>query len=164
MLPAVSQVADIVQNTRDCAATLAKGTKPLSAILLKKHRLQSVADEPDFATPLTVNPDFSRLTENKTISIKCLGTVSFIELEYMEGCAKALLEANSFFLWLMSGLLSQLKRDGFKPSDLTLLTRLSLHSHACSRIRCRLLLLCPISLCQSVGNHISVTLPYCAEA
>ena len=107
MLPAVSQVADIVQNTRDCAATLAKGTKPLSAILLKKHRLQSVADEPDFATPLAVNLDFSRLTENKTISNKCLGTVS---LEYMEGCAKALLEANSFFLWLMSGLLSQLKR------------------------------------------------------
>ena len=35
----------------------------------------------------------------------------------MEGCAKALQEANSFSLWLMSGLLSQLKRDGFKPSD-----------------------------------------------
>ena len=113
------RVADIVQKTCDSAATLAKGTKPLSAILPKKRRLQSVMDEPDFATPLMVNPDFSRLAENKTISNKRLGTVSFCELERMEGCTKALLKANSFSFWLMSGLLLQLKQDGFKSSAMS---------------------------------------------
>ena len=90
------RVDEIVQNTCDRAATLAKGTKPLSAILTKKRCLQSVADDLDFATPLTVKPDFLRLAENKTISSKRLGAESFYLLEFMEGCAKALLEANSF--------------------------------------------------------------------
>ena len=114
------RVADIIQNTRDCTANLAKRTKPLSSILPKKRRLQSMADELEFASPQVLNPDFSRLTENKTISNKRLGMVSFFELERMEGCAKALPEVNSFSFWLMSGLLSQLKRDGFKPSNPTL--------------------------------------------
>ena len=114
------RVADIVQATRDRATNLTKGTNPLSSILPKKHRLQSVADEPEFATPQVLNPDFSRLAKNKTISDKCLGMVSFFKLKRMEGCVKALLKANSFSFWLMSGLLSQLKRDGFIPSDPTL--------------------------------------------
>ena len=114
------RVADVVQATRDRDANLAKGTKQLSSILPKKRRLQSVADEPKFGTPQVLNPDFSRLPENKTISNKRLSTVSFFELEGIEGCTKALLEANSFSLWLMSGLLSQLKRDGLTPSDPTL--------------------------------------------
>ena len=42
------RVANIIQATRDRAANLAKGTKPLSSILPKKRRLQSVADEPEF--------------------------------------------------------------------------------------------------------------------
>ena len=46
-----------------------------------------------------------------------MGTVTFFELERLESSAKSLLEANSFSLWLLSGLLSQLKRDGFLPSD-----------------------------------------------
>ena len=83
------RVADIVQATRDCATNLAKSTKPLSSILPKKHRLQSVADEPEFATPQVLNPSFSRLAKNKTISDKCLGMVSFFELKRMEGCVKA---------------------------------------------------------------------------
>ena len=86
-------VADIVQNTHDRAANLVKGTKPLSSILPKKRRLQSVADDPEFTT-VVLNSDFSCLAENKTISNKCLGTVSFFELECVEGCAKALLETN----------------------------------------------------------------------
>ena len=49
-----------------------------------------------------------------------MSSVSFFELERMEGYTKALLEANSYSLWLMSGLLSQLKRDGFQHSDPTL--------------------------------------------
>ena len=113
------RVADIIQGTHDHAATLAKRMKSLSLILqkkkkttTKKQRLQSVADEPEFTSPQVLNPDFSSLTG--------VLVVSFFELEWMEGCAKALLEVNSFSLWLMSNLLSQLKLDGFKPSNPTL--------------------------------------------
>ena len=35
----------------------------------------------------------------------------------MESSTRSLLEANSYSLWLLSGLLSQLKRGGFAPSD-----------------------------------------------
>ena len=99
---------------------MAKGSKALSAILPKKRRLHNFADESGYATPLSLNPDFSRLAENKTISKKRMGPISFFELECLEGCSKALLESNSYALWLMSGLPSQLKQDGFAPLDPTL--------------------------------------------
>ena len=74
-------------------------------------------DSPQFTAPLTVNVDFSRLAENKTISYKRVGIVTFFELERLESSANSLLEANAFSLWLLSGLLSRLKRDGSSPSD-----------------------------------------------
>ena len=48
------------------------------------------------------------------------GSVTFAEMQRLEGVSQASLEACSFSLWMMSGLLSQLKRDGFNPSDPTL--------------------------------------------
>ena len=114
------RVDELLEKTRERAATLAKNSKPLAAILPKKRRLHTIADAPNFSSPLPLNPDFSRLAENKSISRKRMGSVTFSELEWLEGCFKALLESNSYALWLMSGLLSQLKRDGFTPSDPTL--------------------------------------------
>ena len=111
------RVGELLTKTRERAATLAKGSKALSAILPKKRFLHNVAEEPGFVNPLTLNPNFSCLAENKTISKKRMGSESFFKLE---GCWKALLESNSYTLWLMSGLLSQLKRDGFASSEPTL--------------------------------------------
>ena len=64
------RVWELLDKTRELAATLAKGSKPLLAVLPKKRRLHNVADAPGFATPLTLNPDFSRLVENKSTSKK----------------------------------------------------------------------------------------------
>ena len=100
--------------------SLARRLKPLSSLLPKKRHLHSVADEPEFTSPQVLNPDFSRLVDNKSILNCRMSSVSFFELERIEGCTKALLEVNSYSLWLMSGLLSQLKRDDFQPSDPTL--------------------------------------------
>ena len=77
----------------------------------------TVADEPNYSRPLLVNPDFSRLTANRTIPKIRAGTVSFVDMERLEKCFRSLLEGNSHALWLMSGLLPQLKADGFSPSD-----------------------------------------------
>ena len=75
------RVADIIQGTRDRASSLARRTKPLTSILPKKRRLQSVADEPEFSSPQVLNPDFSQLAENKSISNRCMSSVTFFELE-----------------------------------------------------------------------------------
>ena len=101
----------------DRSNKLAKNSKPLSAILPPHRHSHSVADVTDFTAPLALNLDFSRLAENKSLSTKRAGTISFFEMECMESSTCSLLEANSYSLWLLSGLLSQLKRDGFAPSD-----------------------------------------------
>ena len=76
-----------------------------------------VVDESNYSRPLLVNPDFSRLTANRTIPKTRAGIVSFVDMEHLEKYSRSLLEGNSHALWLMSGLLSQLKADGFSPSD-----------------------------------------------
>ena len=111
---------EILVDIRDCADTLAKTSKPLSSILPRHRRSHSVADVADFNAPLSLNSDFSRLAENKTVSTKRAGTITFFEMERMENSTRSLLEANSYSLWLLSGLLSQLKRNDLTPSDLVL--------------------------------------------
>ena len=103
--------------TCERAAALLRKLKPLSAVLPKKNRKHSVADVPDFSTSPTVNPDFSRLTDNKTVSNKRWGSITFLEMEHMKSVSCSLLEGNSHSLRLMSGLFSQLKQAGFNPPD-----------------------------------------------
>ena len=61
-----------------------------------------------------------------------MGSVSFADLKKLEKCSRSLLEGNSHALWLMTALLSQLKRDRFSPSDPTLFDK------AISSISCTL--------------------------
>ena len=58
--------------------------KLLSVVLLKKNRKRTVADKPEFSTAPAVNPDFSLLTENKFVSNKHWGSITFLEMERME--------------------------------------------------------------------------------
>ena len=91
------------------AAALSRKLKPLSAVPPKKNRKHSVADVPEFSTAPPVNPDFSRPTDTKTISNKRWSSITFLEMERMESVSHSLLEGNSHSLWLMSGILCQLK-------------------------------------------------------
>ena len=103
--------------TREHTAALSWKMKPLSAVLPKKNRKHSVADIPNFAAAPPVNPDFSCLTNNKTVSRKRWGSNTFLEMDRMESVSRSLLEGTSHSLWLMSGILSQLKQAGFNPPD-----------------------------------------------
>ena len=116
-------VLEIVSQTQDRSAKLARESKPVHRVLPLKRRMFAVADEPDNATPLLVNPDFSRLTANKTITNTSAGSISFADMEKLEKCSRSLLEGNLHALWLMSALLFQLKADGFSPSDPTLFNK-----------------------------------------
>ena len=109
------RVQEVMCATRERAVALSRRLQPLSAILPKKNRKHSVADVPDFSSAPTVNPDFSCLTDNKTVSNKRWGSITFLEMEHMGSVLCSLLEGNSHSLWLMSGILSQLKQTGFNP-------------------------------------------------
>ena len=111
------RVHKVMDDTRERTVNLSHTLKPLSAVFPKKNRKHAVVDEPEFSIAPAVNPDFSRLTENKSVSNKRWGSITFLEMERMKSVSHSLLEANSYSLWLMSGLLSQLKCDGFSPSD-----------------------------------------------
>ena len=60
------------------------------------------------ATVLPVNPDFSRITDNKIVSVSAGGSITFLEMDHTESVSRSLLEGISHSLWSMSGILSQL--------------------------------------------------------
>ena len=131
------RVSDILVDISDRAASLARRSKPLSAVLPKKVRKYAVADAQHFSTAQPLNPNFARLCGNKAVSNKRWGSVTFAEMQRLERVSQASLEACSYSLWMMSGLLSQLKRDGFNPSDPTLFnTAISSVSSAVSSQAC----------------------------
>ena len=113
-------VSDILGEVDERTTALARCSKPLSAVLPKKVRRYAVVDSQHFSVAQPINPDFARLCGNKVVSNKRWGSVTFAEMQRLESMSQSSLEACSFSLWMMSGLLSQLKRDGFNPSDPTL--------------------------------------------
>ena len=114
------RVEEVMTVTREHAAALSRKLKPLSAVLPKKNRKHSVANVPNFATAPPVNSGFSRPTNNKTVSSNRWGSITFLEMDRMEYVSRSLLEGISQPLWLMSGILSQLKQAGFNPLDSSL--------------------------------------------
>ena len=113
-------VSDILGEVDERAAALARRSKPLSAFLPKKVRRYAVADSQHFSVALPINPDFAHLCRNKVVSKKRWGSVTFAEMQRLGSMSQSSLEACFFSLWVMSGLFSQLKRNGFNPSDPTL--------------------------------------------
>ena len=74
-------------------------------------------DDPDYAAPRCLNPDFSRLMRNKSISKSRAGTVAFSDMERLERTSRTVVGGFSEGYWLLSSLLSRLKQDGYRPSD-----------------------------------------------
>ena len=73
-----------------------------------------------FASSLPVNPSFAQLAGARAVGSKRWGSVTFSEMERLERLFRSQLEMTSSSLWLMSGILAVLKRDGFQPTDPTL--------------------------------------------
>ena len=110
------QVAAVESEVTDRTAALHRRSKPLSAVLPRKVRRYVVADQPHFAAPQPVNPSFSRLAGATAVGSKRWGSVTFAKMERPVMLFRTQLEATSLSLWMMSGILAMLKRDGFNPS------------------------------------------------
>ena len=102
------------------AEALARRSKPLSQLLPSCSRRHAVADRPLYASSLIVNPSFAQLAGAKAVGTKRWGSISFSEMERLERMFRSQLEMMSSSLWLMSGILAMLKRDGSQPADPTL--------------------------------------------
>ena len=99
------------------AGSLARHSKLLSSILTTRYHRHGVADMPNYASSLAVNPSFSQLAGARAVGSKRWGSISFSEMEKLERVFRSQLEMTSKSLWLLSGILAMLKRDGFQPAD-----------------------------------------------
>ena len=111
------RVAEVELEVSAKAGSLARRSKPLSSILTTRFHRHVVADLPHFASSLAVNPSFSQLAGAKAVGPKRWGSISFSEMEKLERVFRSQLEMTSKSLWLLSGILAMLKRDGFQPND-----------------------------------------------
>ena len=114
------RVGEVESEVMAKASSLARRSKPLSQILTSHYTRHAVADLPYYASSLAVNPSFSQLAGAKAVGSKRWGSVSFSEMEKLERLFRSQLEMTSKSLWLMSGILAMMKRDGFQPADPTL--------------------------------------------
>ena len=111
------RVDELIAQSQDRADKLVKEAKPLQRVIPLWCHLFPVADDPDFATPRWLHPDFAWLVGNKSIPKSRVGTMSFMDMGKVEKCSRTLLGGYSQSFWLLSSVLSQLKQDGFQPSD-----------------------------------------------
>ena len=114
------RVAEVESEVAARAAALARRSNPLSQILPSRSRRYAIADQPLFAASLAVNPLFAQLTGARSVGSRRWGSITFSEIERLERLFLHQLEMTSSSLWLMSGILAMLKRDGFQLTDPTL--------------------------------------------
>ena len=115
------RVGEVESEVTAKASSRARRSKPLSQILTSHYTRHAVADLPYYASSLAVNPSFSQLAGAKAVGSKHWGSVSFSEMEELERFIPVSAGDDlQVSLWLMSGLLAMLKRDGFQPADPTL--------------------------------------------
>ena len=113
-------VGEVESEVTARVGALARQSNPLSQILPSRSSRHAVADLPLYASSLAVNPSFAQLAGAKAVGSKRWGSISFLEMEKLERLFRSQLEMTSKSLWLMSGILAMLKRNGFQPADPTL--------------------------------------------
>ena len=108
-----TRVAEIIDASADRAARLARESRPLHRVVPLRRKLFNVGDRPDFCNARYVNPEFSRISQNKNILKSRNASMSLSDLEKV----RSILAGDSQCFWLLSSLLVQLREDGYRPSD-----------------------------------------------
>ena len=106
------RVAEVQEEVAARSEALARRAKPLSRVIPAHARAYAMADDAIFTSSQPVNSAFAQLVGSRR-----WGSVTFSEMERLERLFQGQLEVTSSSLWLMSGILAMLKRDGFQPSD-----------------------------------------------
>ena len=111
------QVTELMTKSKERAAISASESKPLHKMIRICRKVFPVADEPDFSAPRWLNPDFARIASHKVIPKIRYSSVTFADMEKVEKDSRTLVASQSQSYWFLFALVSQLKHDGFKPSD-----------------------------------------------
>ena len=115
MYPRVAEVQEEEVAVRSEA--FARRAKPLSRVTPARARAYAMADDAIFTSSQPVNSAFAQLVGSRALGSRRWGSITFSEMERLERLFQGQLEVTSSSLWLMSGILALLKRDGFQPSD-----------------------------------------------
>ena len=75
---------EILGSCADRAARFAKESKPLYRVLPFKRKAALIGDRPDFCVARYVNPDFSRISKQKTILKSRASSVRLSDLEKLD--------------------------------------------------------------------------------
>ena len=111
------RVQEITAKTHERAVKLARESKSVRKVIPLCRCAFPVADDPDYTAPWWLNLDFARLTRNCTIAKSRAGAISFSDVERLERASRTVVGGFPQSYWLLSSLLSQLKQDGYKPSE-----------------------------------------------
>ena len=106
------RVAEVQEEVAARSEALACRAKLLLRVIPVRARAYAMADNAIFTSSQPVNSAFAQLVGSRR-----WGSVTFSEMERLERLFQGQLEVTSSSLWLMSGILDMLKRDGFQPSD-----------------------------------------------
>ena len=110
-------VAEVLEEVAARSESLARRSRPLSRVIPARARVYAMADDAIFTSSQPVNSAFSQLVGSRSLGARRWGSITFSEMERLERLFQGQLEVTSSSLWLMSGILAMLKRDGFQPSD-----------------------------------------------
>ena len=128
------RVAEVLEEVAARSESLARRSRPLSRVIHACERAYAMAYDAIFTSSQPVNSAFSQLVGSRSLGARRWGSNTFSEMERLERLFQGQLEVTSSSLWLMSGILAMLKRDGFQPSDPALFnSALSAVSAALSR-------------------------------
>ena len=111
------RVAEVQEEVAARSEALARRAKLLSRVIPASARAYAMADDDIFTSSQPVNSAFAQLVGSRALGSRRWGSVTFSEMERLERLFQGQLEVTSSSLWLMSGILAMLKRDGFQPSD-----------------------------------------------
>ena len=96
---------------------MAREPLPLHRVVPLRRRTFHEGDQPDYCAARFLNPDFSRISKQKTIFKSRSSSVSLSDLEKLDRASRTILAGESQSFWLLSSLLAQLRDEGFKPAD-----------------------------------------------
>ena len=111
------RVQEITAKTKECVQKLAHESKAVQKVIPMHRRVFPEANDPDYAAPQWLNPDFARLAHNRVIAKSRSGFISFSGMERLERTSCTVVGGFSQSYWLLSSLLSLLKRDGYQPLE-----------------------------------------------
>ena len=109
------RVAEIQTSVSDYAANLARESRPLFKLLPSKRRSLSIGDAPDFCKQRFLNSDYARICRSKSVPRSRMASLA--DFERLDRAIRMVLAGDSQCFWFLSSLLTQLKEDGYHPSN-----------------------------------------------